>query len=465
MKSAVAHAAGMQLVFAFAGLLLSGGLAQTAFADRYVAQAGQTPSGGYTTWATAARNIQDAVDVADAGENVWVAASDYTNSVSQVVYITNSVRLRGWPDDGRDNVVINGNTLCRGIVVSNVAAYVLIEGMTIKNGYTINTRGGAGVYICSLSINSGTTVVDNCVITENYSTNRSGAGLAARGQDANTDYYVEISDCEISNNTNINTGVGAFINYGRALVRNSRISTNMSPEEGNSGAGMYLVNTRPGTVISNCLFEANAIKYWGGGLKISADDVTVENCTFRHNTALGGGGIMAEGNRNIMRSCLIYANEAVLGGGLRITAGSSQLIENCTIVNNNASNSGGGINNKDQDTVIRNTIVYNNSAPSYADYYNEAGTSYWSYSCMTPLPAGDDYIDGGGNITHAAPGFVDSAGQNYRLASDSPCINTGTNQSWMTNAVDLDGRKRMRYGRVDMGAYETVYEGTIYKTR
>jgi hypothetical protein len=31
----------------------------------------------------------------------------------------------------------------------------------------------------------------------------------------------------------------------------------------------------------------------------------------------------------------------------------------------------------------------------------------------------------------------------------------------MTNAFDLDGR--IRYGTVDIGAYETIYEGTIYK--
>ena len=50
---------------------------------------------------------------------------------------------------------------------------------------------------------------------------------------------------------------------------------------------------------------------------------------------------------------------------------------------------------------------------------------------------------------------------NYRLASGSPCVNTGTNQAWMTNSVDLDGRARIRYGRVDMGAYELIYHGTI----
>jgi len=32
----------------------------------------------------------------------------------------------------------------------------------------------------------------------------------------------------------------------------------------------------------------------------------------------------------------------------------------------------------------------------------------------------------------------------------------------MTNGVDMDGKKRIRYGTVDMGVYELIYNGTIY---
>lgn len=60
---------------------------------------------------------------------------------------------------------------------------------------------------------------------------------------------------------------------------------------------------------------------------------------------------------------------------------------------------------------------------------------------------------------HAAPAAAD----NWRLNPNSPGFNAGTNQSWMTNALDLDGRIRIRYWVVDMGAYEGIYEGTIYR--
>ena len=63
------------------------------------------------------------------------------------------------------------------------------------------------------------------------------------------------------------------------------------------------------------------------------------------------------------------------------------------------------------------------------------------------------------------PMFVDFAREDFRLRSDSPCFNTGTNQDWMRNAVDLDGRRRLMYGTVDMGVYERLQDATVYRFR
>lgn len=37
----------------------------------------------------------------------------------------------------------------------------------------------------------------------------------------------------------------------------------------------------------------------------------------------------------------------------------------------------------------------------------------------------------------------------------SPCLDAGSLQTWMTGAMDLDGRERIIGEAVDMGAYET----------
>ncbi len=91
-----------------------------------------------------------------------------------------------------------------------------------------------------------------------------------------------------------------------------------------------------------------------------------------------------------------------------------------------------------------------------SSYTNNFFTNVCIYSTNNLITTGDT-----GNITNN-PRFADWVGQNFRLAPDSPCLNTGTNQAWMTNGVNLDGEIRIRYGVVDIGAYELINDSTIY---
>jgi hypothetical protein len=92
--------------------------------------------------------------------------------------------------------------------------------------------------------------------------------------------------------------------------------------------------------------------------------------------------------------------------------------------------------------------VYFNTAPNTPNY---DGISL-NYCCTTPMP---ESSLGVGNITNA-PLFVDYAGGNRRLQSNSPCINAGLN-AYALGPTDLDGNPRIVSGTVDIGAYE--YQG------
>lgn len=194
----------------------------------------------------------------------------------------------------------------------------------------------------------------------------------------------------------------------------------------NYGGGIY-----SGTLF-NCKLAGNSA-YYGGGAYSS----TLNNCIVSSNTAVGpgmpgygsyGGGVYS----GKLGNCALVGNSATNGGGVY-----NSTLTNCTLANNTAIAGGGGYS-----STFRNCVLYYNAASSGTNY--SAGTL--SYCCATPLAAGT------GNFTNA-PLFVDLAGGNFRLQTNSPCIGTGNN-AYVTTSVDLDGRPRIVGGTVDMGAYE-----------
>jgi hypothetical protein len=106
-----------------------------------------------------------------------------------------------------------------------------------------------------------------------------------------------------------------------------------------------------------------------------------------------------------------------------------------------------------QFALIRNTICYSNITDVQIYHGHNITNSLVTNSCVTAT----NNLVGGGNITNN-PQFVNYAGGNLQLLKTSLCINTGTNQVWMTGALDLVGAPRLdwRDGLVDMGAYEYV---------
>jgi len=126
-------------------------------------------------------------------------------------------------------------------------------------------------------------------------------------------------------------------------------------------------------------------------------------------------------------------------------------LNNCTLAGNSADSDGGGA----YGGTLNNCIVYLNTAANGANFFGYAWEPVLlDYSCTTPMPT-----NGVGNITNA-PLFVDYAGGNLRLQSNSPCINAGNN-AYVTSTNDLDGDPRIVSGTVDIGAYEYQGPGSL----
>ncbi|MFA7160005.1 MAG: right-handed parallel beta-helix repeat-containing protein, partial [Kiritimatiellia bacterium] len=427
--------------------------APRAGADRYVAQAGQTPSGGYTSWDTASTNIQDAVSVADIDETVWISNGVYTVGLSnQIVYINRGVKLRGFSGN-RDDVILEGPAAneparsTRGVYISSSTNnYVLVDSITISN--CTSTDYGAGIYIVGNATYPGTAEVRNCSVLNGSNRFGSvGGGSVVSWQSAGSGYHTIMTNCLIANNWASNRNfAGGWFNNGKGTVDNCVFAANGISVNTDRGYGFGMGAS--GTV-RNCRFERHTKGGpWGMALSVG-NNAIIENCTVISNWGPNGSGIYAEGVSNIIiRNCQISHNRTTANGGGFYLWNASMKIENCTIISNNS-----GLIIRQTGALTGTVVMVNNIVCSNnVNFEGIAGYFYATNNCSsTALGA-----YGPGNITDS-PRFLDFNGFDFRLAPDSPCINTGTNQDWMNGFVDQDRLPRVMQNIVDRGAYESIY--------
>ena len=369
----------------------------------YVSLAG-TNNYPYTNWADSATNIQWAMDASAAGDTVLVSNGTY--NLTNMVTINPSVILQSV--NGKDLTFINGNypnVTNRCIFINDGG---VLDGFTLTNGYAKNDDilGRAGGVYCTAN-----TYVKNCMIEHNYATSRGGGVYMDGGM---------VSNCVLSHNSSLQEGGGE---YGGGNLWNCMIVSNSSVSSSSGGI--------QGATLRNCTIIGNSAAVNAGGVGWS----DAYNCMIVGNTAASLGGGARQGN-----------------------------LYNCTIVGNNANQFQGGTS----EGILFNCIVYFNTSPNN-DTRNYGGSSFTN-SCTIPAQAGWSTSNTTNDPMFIANGSdygTNHIAGNYRLKANSPCINAGTNYSWMTDSGvrnrDMDGRQRIRYGTVDMGAYEAIYNGTIYR--
>ncbi len=427
--------------------------------------------------------------------------------------------------------LFNSNAVMRGCWISNNYASLAGGGVMFGDRYgdkggaslldsvvSSNTTPVTGGGIYTKSTNG---VISNCTIAANYVPSTgggNGGGIYVRGPG------MLVTDSIVSNNASEVSGAGIGVyDVGYAIIRNSLIVGNKARI---AGAGIHVYRTSPagGAMISNCVIRGNqasasGLAIYGVGLcdgyssgatstgRLTVVDTKIienggELCRFgggvwvythgtasfhnceiisnslAYNWSSGGGMLVCTGSASVVvQNCLIAGNRTIIGpngsggglffsGELGAKSGPNPLqaaVESCTIIGNSVSNDYGGMNVLAGNMTVLNCVVASNSAGlNYPDMRGD--TAYIApvyFSCSPALTNSEN-----GNITNA-PGFMDYAAGDFRLAGGSPCVSTGTNQPWMADAVDLDGRPRLdRFvRRTDMGCYEYIPPGALFNLR
>jgi len=339
----------------------------------------------------------------------------------------------------------NGDGAVRCVYLTNGASlsgFTLTQGATRTNGTFPDEIAGGAAYCASNA------VLSNCVLTGNSALYGGGAcqgrlsncrlsGNSA-GSEGGGAYSSSLDNCVLTGNSATVFGGGSYYGnlIGCTLTGNSAVYGGGAAEGtlNNCALGGNSASSSGGgadmCVLYNCTLTANSAQTYGGGADISR----LVNCTLRGNSAAGGGGV----DYSFLTNCLLVGNWATDSGG----GAYASTLFNCTLTANSATNHGGGGYGFDSFHIHANCILYNSII-----YSNMAAISpdceCTQYDCCMP---------DSGSIT-SPPLFIDLAGGNLRLQSNSPCINAGNN-NYVSSSTDLDGRTRIVGGTVDIGAYE-----------
>ena len=337
------------------------------------------------------------------------------------------------------NCLISNNLEYGDVSSGGYAAGAFLGNGTIQSSLICNNSnrfGGGGAYLDN-------TIMIGCTVAVNWASDAGGCYML-RGT---------ITNCVVSNNTG--RGIFAVPNTvsATAAIKNTAIA-------GNTREGLYMYNTKGTNMVSDCIIENNMSN--GVTMIQIGRSLYLLNCVVRNNN---GGGVKCQ--NGTIRNCLIAGNinAGNLGGLLLTTSengGSTASVSSCTIASNQSTMAGAGIRleNTNSTLHISSCIVYSNGVDGTNDLYDKyAPTNYNNiqYSCLGTNPGFTGMV-----IIVADPQFKNFTGGNFRLAGNSPCVNRGSNETWMTNSYDLEKNQRIRYGTVDMGAYERINEGAIY---
>lgn len=373
-----------------------------------------------TAWNNAYISFQSALDSALSGDEIWVAKGTY--KPSSAYDLTNTSRYYHFR------------------MKNNVAIYGGFSGIET----TVSQRTNFGLGQINETILSGDLNGDD-IITGN------GATLSFSNNGENC-YHVFYHPSGLAlNNTAILDGF--TIKGGNA--------NDVHPNE--NGGAMYNIGASP--TLKNICITTNFSDYTGGGISNQSSSSTYGNISFIRNQSDYGGGIYSLDSYIIIRNSIVAGNKVAEYGGGLCSNNTAHILENLTITNNVA-NIGGGIYTAYAPFNLSNCIVWANTAILSGNEVGafDGGSINYNYSCYKD-GLNDEWISNGNiskiNSISSNPNFANVYEEDFRIAGNSPCADTGDNTlSLQANDIRGTGFDRKlnktdgTAGIIDMGAYE-----------
>ncbi|MBN2171331.1 MAG: right-handed parallel beta-helix repeat-containing protein, partial [Candidatus Krumholzibacteriota bacterium] len=301
----------------------------------------QDGSGDFTT-------IQPAIAAAAVGDSILVGNGVWTGPDNKNLDFNGADVVTLLSRSGPASCVIDCESNGRAFYFhSGEGRDVEVKGLTIVNGYVIDSNGGA-VYCHNASPSLTNLVIQDCDVA-GYTYNAMGGGVALyysdllmRGctvsgctADNGGGIYIHDGSPEIKDNTitgcGAEQGAGVWLNSG-LLARNT-ITLN---ETFADGGGVYVAHA-DARMTGNLITENTAGR--GGGIFFDADALISDN-VIDGNDASQGAGVFSDHCYPDLINCLLDANDAAEGGAVFVHSGNVGL-EFCTVVHNHADNVGG----------------------------------------------------------------------------------------------------------------------------
>ena len=423
--------------------------------------------------------IQDAVDAALPGDVILIAADTYTgvharNGITQMVYISKSVTLRGGylddfvdPPDPETNVTVL-DAEGQGRVIS-------VEGFSLPEG-TPAVAGSNGSAI--------TPTIEGLMITGGNATGLAGA--SSYWEDAGGGILISFADATIRNcviYSNVASilywgwGGGIFVDFGAATIEGNDITQNVAALGGmpigyggglalDGGASTVVGNRIWGNTANGSPVPGEGTNALGGGVysaygtNLFVNNIIHDNLASAGGNGQGGGIATSDYDESTFINTVLYANtlgcfdplqgdpcagSAILSDwGARPTYLHTTLHDNCAGPDCSAVAIG-----YDGVITLTNTIVASETVGLRVGQLGwlVADGILWH---NTPTQT---VVMGTLDVKHAITGNPQLAADGYHLLPDSPAIDAGV---VTTAPVDIDGTLRPVGVAPDLGADEAL---------